>query len=92
MGIYLAITLSSFFLMKIVGTIKKHSGFCYIRCNEGQYPINLDTLSAQMVQTAVNLTASATVDFNRPCTLEGFDFWLKDDLEIVHALLPYQKY
>lgn len=78
--------------MKITGIIKRHSGFCYIRCNEGQFPISLDTLSAQMVAMAVNLTATATVDFNRPCPLEGFDFWLNDDLEIVHALLPYQKY
>ena len=42
-----------------------------------------------MLEAAINLTATATVDFNRPCHREEFDFWLKDDLEIVHCLLRH---
>jgi hypothetical protein len=40
-----------------------------------------------MLDAAVNLTATATVDFNRPSDMEGFEYWLKDDLKIVHPLL-----
>ena len=79
--------------MKVTGIIKKQNNFYYIRCNEGQFLITLIKIhSIRMLQAAVNLTATATVDFNRPSEREGFEYWLKDDLEIVHSLLPYQKY
>jgi hypothetical protein len=78
--------------MKIIGILKKQNDIYYIRCNEGQFLIALIAISIRMLQAAVNLTATATVDFNRPSDMEGFDFWLQDDLKIVHPLLPYQKY
>jgi hypothetical protein len=74
--------------MKVTGIIKKQNNFYYIRCNEGQFLITLITLSVQMLQASVNLTATATVNFARPSDMEGFDFWLQDDLKIVHSLLP----
>lgn len=49
--------------------------------------ITLITISIRMLQAAVNLTATATVDFDRPSDIEGFEYWLKDDLKIVHSLL-----
>lgn len=73
--------------MKVTGIIKKQNNFYYIRCNEGQFPITLITLSVQMLDGSINLTATATVDFNRPSDMERFEYWLKDDLEIVHPLL-----
>ena len=78
--------------MKIIGILKKQNDIYYIRCNEGQFFITLISISVRMLDAAVNLTATATVDFNRPSDMEGFEYWLKDDLEIVHSLLPYQKY
>ncbi len=78
--------------MKIIGILKKQNDIYYIRCNEGQFFITLISISVRMLDAAVNLTASATVDFNRPSDMEEFEYWLKDDLEIVHSLLPYQKY
>ena len=78
--------------MKIIGILKKHNDIYYIRCNEGQFFITLISISVRMLDAAVNLTATATVDFDCPSDMEGFDFWLKDDLKIVHPLLPYQKY
>jgi hypothetical protein len=83
---------SSLFLMKVTGIIKNQSNFYYIRCNEGQFLITLIAISIRMLNAAINLTATATVDFDRPSDMEGFEYWLKDDLEIVHSLLPYQKY
>lgn len=76
--------------MKITGIIKKQNNFYYIRCNEGQFPITLiykSVKSLRMLEAAINLTATATVDFNRPSEMEGFDFWLKNDLKIIHPLL-----
>ena len=78
--------------MKVTGILKKQNDIYYIRCNEGQFFITLISISVRMLDAAVNLTATATVDFNRPSDMEGFEYWLKDDLEIVHSLLPYQKY
>ena len=78
--------------MKVTGILKKQNDIYYIRCNEGQFFITLISISVRMLDAAVNLTATATVDFNRPSDMEGFEYWLKDDLEIVHLLLPYQKY
>ena len=78
--------------MKIIGILKKQNDIYYIRCNEGQFFITLISISVRMLDAAVNLTATATVNFNRPSDMEGFEYWLKDDLEIVHSLLPYQKY
>lgn len=87
--------------MKVIGILKKQDSFYYIRCNEGKFPITLtsyirgqclitlNNLPLRMLDAAVNLTATATVDFNRPCDVERFDFWLKNDLEIVHCLLKY---
>ena len=73
--------------MKVTGIIKKQNNFYYLRCNEGQFPITLITISIRMLQAAINLTATATVDFDRPSDMEGFEYWLKDDLEIIHSLL-----
>lgn len=73
--------------MKVTGIIKKQSNFYYIRCNEGQFFITLISISVRMLDAAVNLTATATVDFDRPSDIEGFEYWLKDDLKIVHSLL-----
>ena len=73
--------------MKIIGILKKQNDIYYIRCNEGQFFITLISISVRMLDAAVNLTATATVDFNRPSDMEGFEYWLKDDLKIVHPLL-----
>ena len=78
--------------MKVTGIIKKQNNCYYIRCNEGQFFITLISISVGMLNAAVNLTATATVDFDHPSDMEGFEYWLKDDLKIVHSLLPYQKY
>jgi hypothetical protein len=75
--------------MKVTGIIKKQNNFYYIRCNEGQLLITLIGVgSLRMLNAAINLTATATVNFARPSDMEGFDFWLQDDLKIVHSLLP----
>lgn len=71
--------------MKIVGILKERNGFFYIRCNEGEYPVDLIDGFLQMLSASVNLTVSATVDFDRPYHTEEFDFWLKDDLELFTA-------
>lgn len=73
--------------MKMIGILKKQNDIYYIRCNEGQFFITLISISVRMLDAAVNLTATATVDFDRPSDIEGFEYWLKDDLKIVHSLL-----
>jgi hypothetical protein len=40
-----------------------------------------------MLNAVINLTATATVDFARSSGIERFEYWLKDDLEIIHSLL-----
>jgi hypothetical protein len=43
-----------------------------------------------MLESSLNLVVSATVDFERSCDLEEFaEFWLKEDLEIIHPLLEH---
>jgi hypothetical protein len=74
--------------MKVTGIIKKQNNFYYIRCNEGQFLITLINInSLRMLNAAINLTATATVDFARPSGIEGFEYWLKEDLKIIHSLL-----
>lgn len=52
--------------------------------------ISNSNISETMLESSLNLTVSATVDFERSCDLEEFaEFWLKEDLEIIHPLLRY---
>ncbi len=78
--------------MRIIGILKKHNNYYCISCYESKFLIRNFEISRTMLELSLDLVVSATVDFDRPSDLEGFEYWLQDDLEIINPLLPYQKY
>jgi len=76
--------------MRIIGILGKHNNYYYISCYGNKFLISNSNISETMLESSLNLTVSATVDFERSCDLEEFaEFWLKEDLEIIHPLLRY---
>jgi hypothetical protein len=76
--------------MRIIGILGKHNNYYYISCYERKFLISSSNISETLLESSLNLIASATVDFERSCDLEEFaEFWLKEDLEIIHPLLKH---